>query len=309
MCRDRLLSPARSRHARHASEGCYGSRRWHEAGHGPRRSLQRRSRSACPRLARKHRDRNPQTDSSVTIYPLVTNRADNSISVLSISGKDVKVIDTVAVGDSVAHVAISPDGTKALAIKPVVNKAAVLRIEGQRVSYDKYDLVTGVFPYNVDIAPGGQIALIANNGAGGGSDGSVDTVSVIDLDQTPPRVIDHVVVGDGPEGFAISPKGDLALALLLRGSNSDKKAFYYNKNGAAVVLKIDGKEVTRVGDEIELGGLPEGVAFSPDGAYAYVGNFLDSNISVLKVDGTQVTDTGKNLKLPGPPASLRAAPK
>src|SRR5215204_2044968 len=44
---------------------------------------------------------------------LVTNRADNSISVLSISGKDVKVIDTVAVGDSVAHVAISPDGTKA----------------------------------------------------------------------------------------------------------------------------------------------------------------------------------------------------
>src|SRR5215204_7765715 len=39
MCRDRLLSPARSRPARHASEGCYGSRRWHEAGHGPRRSL------------------------------------------------------------------------------------------------------------------------------------------------------------------------------------------------------------------------------------------------------------------------------
>src|SRR5215204_2494443 len=72
MCRDRLLSPARSRPARHASEGCYGSRRWHEAGHGPRRSLQRRSRSACPRLARKHRDRNPQRDSSVTIYPLVS---------------------------------------------------------------------------------------------------------------------------------------------------------------------------------------------------------------------------------------------
>ena len=219
------------------------------------------------------------------------------------------MIDTVAVGDSVAHVAISPDGTKALAIKPVVNKVAVLRIEGQKVSYDKYDLVTGVFPYNVDIAPGGQIAIVANNGAGGGSDGSVDTVSVIDLEQTPPRVIDHVVVGDAPEGFAISPKGDLALALLLRGSNSDKKAFYYNKNGAAVVLKIDGKKVTRVGDEIELGGLPEGVAFSPDGAYAYVGNFLDSNISILKIDGTRVTNTGRNLKLPGPPASLRASPK
>jgi len=97
---------------------------------------------------------------------LVTNRADNSISVLSISGKDVKVIDTVAVGDSVAHVAISPDGTKALAIKPLANKVALLRIEGEKVSYDKYDVVTGVFPYNVDITPDGRIALVANNGAG-----------------------------------------------------------------------------------------------------------------------------------------------
>ena len=208
-----------------------------------------------------------------------------------------------------AHVAISPDGTKALAIKPVVNKVAVLRIEGQKVSYDKYDIVTGVFPYNIDISPDGRLALVPNNGAGGGSDGSVDTVSVIDLEQTPPRAVDHVVVGDAPEGFAFSPKGDLALVILLRGSNSDKKAFYYNKNGAAVVLKIDGKKVSRVGPEIELGGLPEGVAFSSDGAYAYVGNYLDSNISVLKIEGTQVTDTGKNLKLPGPPASLRAAPK
>ena len=55
---------------------------------------------------------------------LVTNRADNSISVLTISGKDVKVTDTIAMGDSVAHVAISADGTKALAVKPVVNKVA-----------------------------------------------------------------------------------------------------------------------------------------------------------------------------------------
>src|SRR5215216_34666 len=240
---------------------------------------------------------------------LVTNRADNSISVLTISGKDVKVIDTVAVGDSVAHVAISPDGTKALAIKPVVNKVAVLKIEGQKVAYDKYDIVTGVFPYNVDIAPSGKIALVANNGAGGGSDGGVDTVSVIDLEQNPPRVTDHVVVGDAPEGFAISPKGDLALVILLRGSNADKKAFYYNKAGAAVALKIEDKKVTKASNEIELGGLPEGIAFSPDGAYAYVGNFLDSDVSILKINGTQVTDTGKKLKLPGPPASLRGTPK
>jgi len=30
----------------------------------------------------------------------------------------------------------------------------------------------------------------------------VDTVSVIDLEVSPPRVIDKIVVGDAPEGFA-----------------------------------------------------------------------------------------------------------
>jgi DNA-binding beta-propeller fold protein YncE len=238
---------------------------------------------------------------------LVTNRADNSISILSISGRDVKVIDTVAMGDSVAHVAISPDGTKALAVKPVVNKVAFLRIDGSKVVYEKYDMPTGIFPYNVDIVPSGQIALVANNGGGGNPDGNTDTVSVIDLGQNPPRVIDHVVVGDAPEGFAISPKGDLALAILLAGT-SDKKAWFSRKSGSAVALKIDGKQVTKVG-EIELGGLPEGVAFSPDGTYAYVGNFLDSDISILKVSATQVSDTGKKIKLPGHPASLRGMPK
>jgi DNA-binding beta-propeller fold protein YncE len=238
---------------------------------------------------------------------LVTNRADNSITVLTISGKDVKVTDTIAMGDSVAHVTISADGTKALAVKPVVNKVAFLKIDGQKVAYEKYDMPTGVFPYNVDIVPNGTIALVANNGAAGSADGNVDTVSVIDLNQNPPRVIDHVVVGDAPEGLAISPKGDLALAILVAG-NSNKKAFFSRNGGTAVVLKIDGKKVTRV-TEITVGGLAEGVAFSPDGAYAYIGNFLDNDMSILKINGTDVTDTGRKLKLPGHPASLRAAPK
>jgi DNA-binding beta-propeller fold protein YncE len=167
-------------------------------------------------------------------------------------------------------------------------------------------MVTGVFPYNVAIVPDGKLALVANNGFGGGSDGNVDTVAVIDLEQNPPRVVDHVVVGDAPEGFAISPKGDFAVAALLRGSNSDKKAFYYNKAGSVVGLKIDGKKVTKTG-EVEVGGLPEGVVFSPDGSMLYVGNFIDQDMSILKVEGGKLSDTGKKVKLPGHPASMRAA--
>jgi len=75
-----------------------------------------------------------------------------------------------------------------------------------------------------------------------------------------------------------------------------------------VALKIDGKKVTKVG-EVQVGALPEGVAFSPKGDYLYVGNFLDQDMSVLKVDGDKITDTGKRFKLPGHPASMRAGPQ
>jgi DNA-binding beta-propeller fold protein YncE len=238
---------------------------------------------------------------------LVTNRADNTISVLAINGREVKLIDSIAMGDSVAAVAISPDGTRALAIKPTANKVAILSIEGQKVSYDKYDVVVGVFPYNIEIAPGGKIALVNNNGAAGAADGNVDTVSVIDLEVSPPRVIDFVLVGDGPEGLAISPRGNLAVSLLLRGSNSDRKAFYYHKNGSIAVLKISGKTVTKVG-EVEVGGLPEGIGFSPDGKYLYVGNMSDGDLSIFKVDGTKLIEAGKRMKTEGHPASLRIQP-
>jgi len=237
---------------------------------------------------------------------LIANRADKSISVVSIQGTDVKLLDTVPMGDEVAAVAITPDGKRALAVKFPAHKVAVLAIDGQKVTYDnKLDMPVGQWPYNVDITPNGRIAITADNGNSGAPDGHVDTVSVIDLEATPPRVIDRVVVGDAPEGFVISPKGDVAVAVLLGGASALKSAWFNTRrNGSVVVLKIDGKKVTRVG-EVEVGGLPEGAVFSPDGRYLYVGNYVDSDVSILKVDGTTITDTGKKLKLPGQPASMR----
>ena len=58
-------------------------------------------------------------------------------------------------------------------------------------------------------------------------------------------------------------------------------------------------------DEVEVRGLPEGAVFSPDGKWLYVGNFMDSDISVLRVHGDSVANTGTLLSLPGKPASMR----
>ena len=87
-----------------------------------------------------------------------------------------------------------------------------------------------------------------------------------------------------------------------------KTAFFYHPTGAVTALKIDGKKVTNVG-EVNVGALPEAVAFSPDGQYLYVGNFIDGDLSVLRVDGTQLSDTGQRFKLPGHPASMRGGPQ
>ncbi|HEX3936214.1 MAG TPA: YncE family protein [Xanthobacteraceae bacterium] len=237
---------------------------------------------------------------------LVANRAGKSISVLSIHGTDVKLVGTVDMGDEVSAVVFTPDGKHALASKASANKVALLDVDGDKVTYNKKDLLTGLFPYNVVVSPNGAIALTADNGNNGTSDGNVDTVSVIDLTD-PVHVIDHVTVPDSPEGLAFSPKGNLAVAVDATGSNHPKSDWYYHPHGVVTVLKVDGKKVTRLND-IEVGALPEAVAFTPDGKYIYVGNYMDKDFSILRVDGTKVTDTGKRFKVPGQPGAARMSP-
>jgi len=243
-------------------------------------------------------------------FALVTNRDDGTISVLSIAGKEVKVTDTVSVGaaaDNVSAVAITPDGKRALATKPSANKIALLTIAGDKVTYDKRDLPTGIFPYNVVISPDGKLALTADNGNNGASDGNVDAVSVIDLEANPVRVIDHIAVADSPEGLVFSPKGNLAVSIDAQGSNFPKDTWFHHPTGAVSVLKIEGKEVNLVA-EVPVGAFPEGAVFSADGEYLYVGNFIDQDLTVLKVEGDQLVDKGR-FKLPGHPASMRGGPQ
>jgi DNA-binding beta-propeller fold protein YncE len=247
-------------------------------------------------------DISPQGDQA-----LVANRGDGTVSLLSIKGTEVTVLDTATLGspaDQIAHATFAPDGRRALAVKFASHKVSVVEIRNGKLVYDKLDLPTGLWPYNVAVAPAGTIALTADNGNAGASDGSVDTVSVVDLEVSPPRIVDRVVVGDGPEGLAISPAGDLAAVAILRGGNSAKSAYFYNRTGTVTILKIDGKQVTRSA-EIEVGALPEPICFTPDGRYLYVGNYYDQDFSILKVEGTDVTDTGKRFKVPGHPASAR----
>jgi DNA-binding beta-propeller fold protein YncE len=246
---------------------------------------------------------------------LVANRADNSVTVLSISGKNVSIAGTVALAppDAPAQqpsaVAITPDGKHALVAKALANKVALLDIDGTTVSYKGYDMVTGLFPYNVQVTADGKLALVNHNGNAGTADGQVSTMGVIDLTLDPPREVDQVVVGDGPEGMAVSPTSGYAVTLLTNGSGNSvpDNAFFRHDHAIAVLLESDGKTVHKVG-QTDVGTLAEGIAFSPDGRYVYVANWGEQNLVTYRLDGDKLVAVGTPLKLPGHPASMGSSP-
>ena len=94
--------------------------------------------------------------------------------------------------------------------------------------------------------------------------------------------------------------------MILNGTGGTlKSAFFRHEHSYVALLKIDGKTVRKVA-QADVGGLAEGIAFSPDGRFLYVGNFVDGSIDVLRLDGDALTKIA-SLALPGQPASMRVS--
>jgi DNA-binding beta-propeller fold protein YncE len=235
---------------------------------------------------------------------LTANRAGKSVSVLSIEGTSVRAVGEVPMGNDVAAVAIAPDGRRAFAVMNLANKVGVLTIDGTKVTYDKsLDMSAGFNPYNVDITPDGRWVFVSANGATGSN---VDGLTVIEAGGPHPHVAGLTTVGRGPEGFALSPNGQWAAVPLLLGSGDKQSDWGYTRNGEVVLASVGAGGELLVVSRLPTGGLPEGVAFSPDGQYVYVANFNDQNLQVFRIAGGHLTVTDVTLKLPGRPASMRA---
>ena len=95
-------------------------------------------------------------------------------------------------------------------------------------------------------------------------------------------------------GILFASAGPARAQFLITG-NDEKVSFDENTGKTKTVRKVA---------QAEVGGLAEGIAFSPEGRYLYVGNFVDGNIDILRVDGDALTKVA-NLALPGHPASMR----
>jgi DNA-binding beta-propeller fold protein YncE len=239
---------------------------------------------------------------------LVANRNGGSISIFTIEGKTVSPAGTLTLGDEksgVSHVAISPDGKTALATRDGDDRISVLSIDGTKVEYTKRDIYAGLRPYGVDISSDGKIAVVANIGKGGGD---IDTVSVIDLESKPPRVVETTTAGgQTPEGIKISPDGKFVGVVAVNGSNKAKEFPFYNDGGKLVLFKVTGKSLKKIA-EAPIGHWSQGVLFTPDNKTILVCNMVEKGFTVFHFDGSKLREPGK-LPVKGGPVAIRLADK
>ena len=234
---------------------------------------------------------------------LIANRAGKSVSIVSIEGTTVKHVGDVDLGQEAAAVAIAPDGKRAFVVMNLASKVGVLTIDRQTVTYDKAaDIPAGANPYNIDITPNGKFAIVS--ATGGGRD-NADPITTIAITGPHPRAVSVTTVGAGPEGMAIAPDGKWLVTPLLLGTGGKQSDYFYSKTGQAVLAAIGPDGGLMVKDRATLGALPEGVAFSRNSQYVYIGNYIDKSLQVFSIVHNTLQPHGKPINLPGQPASMR----
>ena len=121
-----------------------------------------------------------------------------------------------------------------------------------------------------------------------------DTVTILDLGASPPKVLGEVQTGTSvvgvPQSVAISQ--DESIALVTAATKKDpadpKKTTDDNKL-AVIDLKASPPAVIQT---VEVGLGPSGVSFSPDGKLVLVANRAGGTVSVLTVSGKTLTLAG-----------------
>jgi DNA-binding beta-propeller fold protein YncE len=143
-------------------------------------------------------------------------------------------------------------------------------------------------PESVDIAPDGTIALVTAATRIDPKDPTRtipdDRVTVLDLQTSPPSVIETLRAGEGASGVSFNPAGTLALVA-------------NRMEGTISVFTVNGRTVARTGT-VSLGAPESGpshVVFTRDGRRALVTRNNDSFISVLAVEGSTVRLQGTDL--------------
>jgi DNA-binding beta-propeller fold protein YncE len=236
-------------------------------------------------------------------HALVANRAEGSVSLFTIEGTRLRLAHKLSLGEassSPAQPVFFANGQRALVSRDGDHQLSTLRIEGDRLALEPVGTRGGLRPYGLSALPGSpRFAVVANIG-GGGRD--MDTISLIDLGGTSPRVVDTVAVGLTPEGVAMSPDGRHVAVNLHAGSASPPASAQYRPNGEVQVWRIDGAKLVKV-TQAPVGRWGQGIAWTPDGRTLLVQSNVEHRIDFFRFDGRRLS-RGQPLTTTAPPAAL-----
>lgn len=196
----------------------------------------------------------------------VANAADDSLSIIDLANNTVSA--TVPVGKSPQGVAVTPDSASVYVVNGLGNTVAVLDAATKQI---RTNITVGKEPQLIALTPNGQFAYVTNYGD--------DTVSVIDTRTNSVVTTIKDNIGRGPNGIAVSPDGKQIYVTNFDGEkvdvNDDKDA-----NDGTISI-IDTATNTVIDKPIALGLQLSQVAFSADGALAYISSVLDFNVIVF----------------------------
>ncbi len=137
-------------------------------------------------------------------------------------------------------------------------------------------------PQAVAITPDGRLAFVSSPDEYSykfNQQIKLDFIQVIDLEGSPPKIVNRIHLGSHPQGLSVSPDGKMLLAATV--------------DGDVAVVSIESKEVS-LADKLKVAkGKLSGISFTHDGKAALVAHRDEQGISVLEVKNGKVTPTGE----------------
>ncbi len=232
---------------------------------------------------------------------LVANRAEGSVSILTIHGEAVEAVGKLALGgkSGPAHVAFTPDGRHALVTRGGDDRVSWLDVDGTAVKAGE-DVFAGLHPYGLDVSSNGAWAVVTNLGGGRGD---ADTISLIDIRAKSPRVVDTVSVGQTPEAAFFLPDDRTIGVSVIDGSN---------KPAASPVHGVARYRQFRIADgrltpdaEMAGGEWLQGFATSADGGEVLLQDAKNRLVKLYRRTASELVDSGEKLEFEGAPCAIK----
>ena len=236
---------------------------------------------------------------------LVANRAEGTVSIFAIAGGQLTPAGKVKVGAADASPAMPiffDQDRRALVSLDHDNRIVELAIDGTHVTLTPVAIAAGLRPYQID-TDGPRLFAVSANIGGGGRD--MDTISLIDLTASKPRVVDIVAVGLTPEGLKMSPDGRYVAVNVNNGSNLSDAAAGHHARGLVQIWRIEGQGLIKV-IESPVGAWGQGIVWSRDSRRLLVQSAVDQAIELFAFDGLHLRHIA-TLPTPTSPAAIRTA--